>query len=118
VEYIKKIYRTSFEASHYVPYHPKCSRFQTRQDGLTTLHDHEYKVTVLLKQDFFIDFYDIKEQVDGIVAQYDHENLGPVSSEMLALKIGRAIKQALKLGDDSVTVCLYETEKFGVEVTV
>lgn len=61
----------SFSASHFLPFHPKCSR----------LHGHNYSVGVRIygKNDkFFIDFTEVKELLRNIILGLDHRTIIPV----------------------------------------
>jgi 6-pyruvoyltetrahydropterin/6-carboxytetrahydropterin synthase len=56
------------DCAHFLPGHPKCGQ----------LHGHTYKVEVTIEGDhskgMVIDFADLKSQIRGILAEFDHRH--------------------------------------------
>ena len=109
---MKRIYKTKFDASHFIQSHEKCGK----------RHSHQYELLVSLTSDLqWLDFHTIRERVDqalALIGIVDHtENyLGHMTCEELSHKIYNAI---LKKTEDfqlkHVKIQLFETEHFGVE---
>ena len=98
-----RIYKSSFEAGHYIEGHPKC--------GIQ--HGHSYHLIVSFQQDLdeWQDFADIKKDVDDYVQiKLDHQFLGNASAE----KISQMIANYLASRHYTGWLELFETEKFGV----
>ena len=109
---MKRIYKTSFDAAHFIKDHPKCGQ----------RHNHQYKLKVTLNSsEEWLDFHVIRERIEKALADIgivDHtENwLGHKTCEKLAEDIYRAVlKMCHDLKLNNVKVELYETEHFGVE---
>jgi 6-pyruvoyl-tetrahydropterin synthase len=102
----QRIYKSTFEAGHFIEGHPKCG----------TQHGHSYHLNVYVTADLdeWQDFADLKRDVDNHVqTKYDHQFLGNMSAEELASKIA---KHLVSIGYGG-HLELYETDKFGIMVT-
>jgi len=97
-----------FSAAHFIKGHPKCG----------IIHGHNYEVVVKAAYyvDDWVDFGDIKATVENVIKDYDHRDLGNITSEELAERIVTKLLLAL---DKCVGVklTLRETKKFAVVVT-
>lgn len=106
--------RYTFEAAHFLPNvaaDHKCRR----------LHGHSYRLTVtftgplLLRNGWIMDFADVDEIIDPILARLDHQLLNEIvgltnpTAEVLARWIWRACAD-----DRLVEVELWETDRGGV----
>jgi 6-pyruvoyltetrahydropterin/6-carboxytetrahydropterin synthase len=102
---MKRIYKTTFDAAHFIKGHPKCGK----------LHGHTYHLTVKIpdKTGNFKDFIEIKEIIDRVLEEFDHNNLGNETCEELAIEIKTKIQQHFI---ETIEVELMETEHFGVEL--
>ncbi|RLE67023.1 MAG: hypothetical protein DRJ38_00185 [Thermoprotei archaeon] len=103
---MKRIYKTYFHAAHRIEGHPKCGR----------THGHTYHLEVVIDIDGWIDFHDVKMLTWEVVKWYDHEDLGNMTCEQLALCILRKLWTVFPKANE-ITVRLFETPEFGVEVT-
>jgi 6-pyruvoyl-tetrahydropterin synthase len=102
----QRIYRSTFEAGHFIDGHPKCG----------VQHGHSYHLSVAIDSNFskWYDFADLKSEIDNHVQiQYDHQFLGNVSAEQLATRIAKHLTSIGYAG----YLELFETEKFGVALT-
>lgn len=101
-----RIYKTSFEAAHYIEGHVKCG----------SIHGHSFNLTVkLFEKDLkhWIDFEDIKKQVDmHLIKTFDHKNLGNITCEEIAIKISEFLLSKRYTG----SIQLNETNQFGIEI--
>jgi 6-pyruvoyl-tetrahydropterin synthase len=98
-----RIYKSTFEAGHFIEGHPKCG----------VQHGHSYRLTVNLQSnlDKWQDFADIKKDVDEYVqVKLDHQFLGNASAEEISAWIGHHMEQKGYRG----WLELFETDKFGV----
>ena len=103
---IARIYRREFSAAHFIEGHPHCGRN----------HGHNYVLIARIygKSDEWLDFEEIKPQVDRIVDEkYDHQDLGDKSCEELASELQEQLSNLFK---NTVKIELWETGKFGVQV--
>lgn len=116
-------YLTNFAAAHRLPDHPKCG----------TVHGHTYHVEVTYEgpidssKGWIMDSAIMKQEVESVVAQFDHkylnEVLGPTipTAEMIAAAILVSLRNLRKQDDRPSTsgyrkVRLWETPSFYVEV--
>jgi 6-pyruvoyltetrahydropterin/6-carboxytetrahydropterin synthase len=103
-------YETEFSAAHHIKDHPKCGR----------THGHNYKVIFDIEYDLeFLDFHDIKTQLDYILKEFDHKDLGNMTAENLAKQIVDNFAESIFRKHErkllkSIRLTLYETEKFAV----
>ena len=104
--------RGRFSAAHYIEGHQKCGQ----------LHGHNFTVwlTVSVKdtgKQIELDFDDLKGILDGVLANYDHENIGNKSSEDLIRDIEDILADKLKRFSqaEKFKVGVYETPDLGVE---
>lgn len=101
----QRIYKSTFEAGHFIEGHPKCG----------TQHGHSYHLNVYVDAnlDEWQDFADLKNDVDQHVQQkYDHQFLGNKSAETLSGQIANYLEKIGYAG----YLELFETEKFGIWV--
>ena len=109
----------TFEAAHRLPKLPpehKCHR----------LHGHNYKLDVIVSGEldargFVMDFAELDDVVAPLVAIVDHRYLNEIdgldnpTAEVIALWFRERI--AAKIGKRHVTVRLWETPRYSVEVS-
>lgn len=99
---MKRIYKTSFDAAHFIKDHPKCGQ----------LHGHTYHIEVIVDRDGWLDFNELREVVDTFLkSRYDHKNLGNKTCEEIAEDIYHRVGFDFKC----VQVRVFETGHFGVE---
>ena len=101
----QRIYKSTFEAGHFIEGHPKCG----------VQHGHSYHLNVYLNGhvDEWLDFADIKKMVDGYVqVKLDHQFLGNKSAESIV----QDIRDNVFNGEEHGMLELFETEKFGVRL--
>jgi len=111
---MKRIYKTKFNATHFIKNHSKCGK----------PHSHEYslKVTIEFKTDDWVDFHTIRTRVEQALADVgiiDHteNDLGEMTCERLSQLIREAISNRTQdLGVRKIFLTLYETEHFGVSL--
>lgn len=104
---MKRIYKTRIEAAHHIEGHKKC--------GLTHGHTYHLEVTINIQKDW-VDFHLIKRNIDSIINQYDHHDMGNMTCEKLAVEIYNKIQETFRSQPVSeIKIRLFETEKFGVE---
>jgi len=104
---MKRIYKTHFDAAHFIQNHKLC--------GEKHGHTYHLEITVDMPQDWF-DFHLIKENVDKIISQYDHHDLGNMTCEKLVVEIYQKLLQRFQpYSITSLNIKLFETESFGVE---
>jgi len=101
-----RIYKSIFEAGHFIEGHPKCG----------VQHGHSYHLDVKILEPelltHWVDFADIKHLVDNFVqTTFDHQYLGNKSAEQIATDIAAYLTDHGHHGH----LILMETEKFGVE---
>jgi 6-pyruvoyl tetrahydropterin synthase/QueD family protein len=99
----QRVYRSTFEAGHFIEGHPKCG----------VQHGHSYHLNVYIDGDIdkWLDFADIKKSVDNYVQkELDHHFLGNISAEQIAKDIALKMEMAGYHGK----LELMETDKFGV----
>jgi len=70
-----------FSASHFIPYHGKCSR----------LHGHDYGIRIRIDGDMnedhmVIDFIELKNALRSIVEELDHHVLVPKKSSIMSVE--------------------------------
>ena len=102
---IARIYKREFASAHIIAEHPKCGR----------LHGHNYTLLVRVygRSGEWLDFEEIKREVDGLVdGEYDHQDLGDMTCERLARQIQERLINRFR---NHVKIELWETGKFGVE---
>src|SRR5208337_1704146 len=102
---IARLYRREFASAHIIAGHPRCGR----------LHGHNYMLLAKVygKSDEWLDFEDIKRQVDQFIDErYDHRDIGDVTCERLARQLQEQLSNLFKT---RVKIELWETGKFGVE---
>ncbi|ODS35607.1 MAG: hypothetical protein A7316_03560 [Candidatus Altiarchaeales archaeon WOR_SM1_86-2] len=104
--------RGGFSAAHYIEGHQKCGQ----------LHGHNFTVwlTVSVKdtgKQIELDFDDLKGILDGVLAGYDHENIGNKSSEELIREFQGVFRKQLEKFNqaEKFRVGVYETPDLGVE---
>ena len=99
-----RIYKSAFEAGHFIEGHPKC--------GVQHGHSYHLNVYVLSNLKTWQDFADIKTIVDGYVqVKLDHQFLGNASAEQISDDIATYLTHKGMQG----YLELYETEKFGIK---
>ena len=109
---MKRIFRTKFNATHYIKGHPRCGQ----------KHSHQYELEVEIESGLvFLDFHEIREKVEkamvvsGIV-DHKENDLGNMTAEKLSKILYDNIREEMKnLAVKNLVIKLYETEHFGVE---
>lgn len=98
-----RTYVTHFEAAHYIEGHPDCG----------TKHGHSYKLKLYVEGniDVWVDFKQIKHEVENILKRgYDHTDLGNVSCEQITKKLAEELRTIGYSGMIEIS----ETDKYGV----
>jgi 6-pyruvoyltetrahydropterin/6-carboxytetrahydropterin synthase len=103
---ITRVYKTTFEASHFIEGHPECGK----------VHGHSYNVTVKVTgiSSKWLDFKTVKQDTEEIIKKYDHEPLGNITAEQICYQIACHLRDKGYAGQ----VELWETAKFGVIVGI
>lgn len=104
---------TSFSAAHSIPGHYKCGR----------IHGHNFKVEVEIsgevKNGMVMDFFDLKKEVNEIIAKFDHALLNELIEIPTSENICIAIYQELKKrGFKVVRVKVSENDDKWAEIRV
>jgi len=97
------LYRTKFDAAHYIPGHEKCG----------SVHGHTYRVRVFIESSGPIDFNEIDSKMSEIIDKFDHKMLGGITAEEIAEKIFDMASAVFKVKK----VVLFETDKYAVVVS-
>lgn len=103
---MKRIYRTEFHAAHHIRGHPRC--------GKTHGHTYRLKVTWTFSKTTWYDFHWLKDIIDGIVAKFDHQDLGDMECEKLAMLIKEIAMERMPTGAIDIEIELWETANFGI----
>lgn len=109
---LQRIYKTTFEMSHYIPNHPVC--------GVN--HGHSYHLNCYFTGDSetWLDFHDIKSLVESEVqARYDHK-VDPITNQIYALtaeQMAESFAEYFARNNCHGTLELFETEKYGVRLS-
>ena len=104
--YLTRSYRTGFEAAHIINGHPKC--------GVKHGHSYKLEVNIMGTAEKFIDFADIKRNVEDCVMDLDHKDLGDVTAEEIAYSISLHLTNVGYKGH----IRLWETDKFSVTLEI
>lgn len=101
---MKRIVKATFDAAHFIRGHPKCGE----------THGHTYHLTVKFPGNIevFVDFKELEGYVKKAIEPFDHHNMGHMTCEMLAKRIGDALYE---LYGEGIELTLFETPKFGVK---
>jgi len=91
------------DCAHFLPGHPKCGQ----------IHGHTYKVDVEIEGDhskgMVVDFADLRAQIRGVLAEFDHRNWNDVldypSVENICELLHRRLAQKLAF---SFTIRIWE----------
>lgn len=108
----------SFEAAHRLPLLPEGHKCKN-------LHGHNYRLDVAVDGDldacgFVMDYAELEAIVDPIIRRIDHRYLNEIeglenpTSEVMAQWFMAQIKP--RLGDKTVTITIYETPRYMVEL--
>lgn len=104
---MKRIYKTHFDAAHHIEGHKLC--------GATHGHTYHLEVTLDIDKDWY-DFHNIKQNIECILKQYDHHDMGNMTCERLIVEIYNKISQQFIYQPiKTISVKLFETESFGCE---
>lgn len=106
---MKRIYKTKFDSAHHIEKHKLC--------GATHGHTYHLEVTLDIEKDWY-DFHDIKQNIECILKQYDHHDMGNMTCEKLIKELYDKIYQKLftvSVPIKSISLKLFETENFGCE---
>lgn len=103
---ITRVYKTTFEASHFIEGHPECGK----------VHGHSYNVTVKVtgRTESWFDFKSLKNDTEEVIKLLDHSPLGDITAEEIAYRISSHLVRKGYVG----LVELFETAKFGVIVNL
>jgi len=121
---VRLIYKASIDCAHLIKDGPdlitkKCAE----EHGHTYNFEFSYDAAAIkafYKKNEFLDFALVKELTQGVLDKYDHKNITKLfeihTVEDFAIKVKNEILKEMQCGVSALTVRVFETAKYGVEV--